>query len=438
VTWFVNGVQGGSSTVGTVSTSGLYTAPSSAPSGGSVTVMAKSVADSTKSASAAVTIATSSANVQHYYVSTTGSDTNSGSQSSPWKTIAHANSALTLGTNGTVVHVAPGTYSGSITTTRVGTSTARIRYISDQKWGARLIGGSSVMWSVKGSYTDIVGFEFDGSVYSSCCAIATYSATNVRILNNKIHDTAKSGNTTQNAVIALSADVSTTSLTYSNALIDGNLIYHNNGGASGSTPNNSGQHSIYSALSGDVISNNVIVDQGGGWCVTSWHKVGKWTVINNTLANCRNGGIVVGDDSATGILHNNDTIVNNVVVNSGNSTTGNGGINFRQCGTGNVVQNNLMYGNVPSNYVGSCGGATLGGTQTGSNFGTFQNYTGTGTGDYHLVSGSTAIDHGTQTCAAGATCIPTKDMDGSARPQGTATDLGAYESGTLNNTWPWQ
>ena len=55
VTWNVNGVAGGNSTVGTVSTSGLYTAPSTAPTS-PVTVAAVSVADATKSAQAAVTV----------------------------------------------------------------------------------------------------------------------------------------------------------------------------------------------------------------------------------------------------------------------------------------------------------------------------------------------------------------------------------------------
>jgi hypothetical protein len=56
VTWSVNGVQGGNTTVGTVSTSGLYTAPATVPSPPTVTVTATSVADPTKSASANVTI----------------------------------------------------------------------------------------------------------------------------------------------------------------------------------------------------------------------------------------------------------------------------------------------------------------------------------------------------------------------------------------------
>jgi len=56
VTWKVNGITGGNSTLGTISTQGTYNAPKSIPAGGTVQVSAVSVADSTKSASAIVTI----------------------------------------------------------------------------------------------------------------------------------------------------------------------------------------------------------------------------------------------------------------------------------------------------------------------------------------------------------------------------------------------
>lgn len=56
VTWQVNGVVGGNSTVGTISSSGVYTAPASVPAQPSLTVTAVSVADTTKSASATVTV----------------------------------------------------------------------------------------------------------------------------------------------------------------------------------------------------------------------------------------------------------------------------------------------------------------------------------------------------------------------------------------------
>src|SRR5437870_3372823 len=56
VTWQVNGVTGGNATVGTISSSGLYTAPGVVPNPATVTVTAVSQADATKSAAAQVTI----------------------------------------------------------------------------------------------------------------------------------------------------------------------------------------------------------------------------------------------------------------------------------------------------------------------------------------------------------------------------------------------
>jgi hypothetical protein len=56
VSWQVNGVTGGNSTVGTISTSGFYSAPSAVPSPATVTISAVSSADSSSSGSAQVTI----------------------------------------------------------------------------------------------------------------------------------------------------------------------------------------------------------------------------------------------------------------------------------------------------------------------------------------------------------------------------------------------
>jgi hypothetical protein len=56
ITWSVNQVAGGNSTTGTISSTGLYRAPSASPAGGSVTVAATSTASASVSASAAVAI----------------------------------------------------------------------------------------------------------------------------------------------------------------------------------------------------------------------------------------------------------------------------------------------------------------------------------------------------------------------------------------------
>jgi uncharacterized protein (DUF1800 family) len=56
VTWAVNGTAGGSSTLGTINSAGLYTAPFNLPATNTVTVTATSAADTTKSGSGAVTL----------------------------------------------------------------------------------------------------------------------------------------------------------------------------------------------------------------------------------------------------------------------------------------------------------------------------------------------------------------------------------------------
>ena len=56
VTWTVNTIAGGNSTVGTISATGMYTAPLIVPTANTVTVTATSVEDTTKSDSATVTL----------------------------------------------------------------------------------------------------------------------------------------------------------------------------------------------------------------------------------------------------------------------------------------------------------------------------------------------------------------------------------------------
>ncbi len=56
VTWTVNGVAGGNSTTGTIGATGVFTAPVIAPTANVVTVTATSVADTTKSANATITL----------------------------------------------------------------------------------------------------------------------------------------------------------------------------------------------------------------------------------------------------------------------------------------------------------------------------------------------------------------------------------------------
>src|SRR5271169_1357827 len=56
VTWSVNAVTGGNSTTGTISGSGLFTAPQNMPQVATVSVMATSIADPTANSTASATI----------------------------------------------------------------------------------------------------------------------------------------------------------------------------------------------------------------------------------------------------------------------------------------------------------------------------------------------------------------------------------------------
>ncbi|MFL5811953.1 MAG: DUF1565 domain-containing protein, partial [Bdellovibrionia bacterium] len=103
------------------------------------------------------------------YVSPAGSDSNSGTQSAPFKTITRASQSASAGTT---VHVAAGTYNVSapslgdsgIRTATSGTASAHIRFVSDPKNRAKIVmSGTGIAWNSTGSYVDIDGFEITGS-----------------------------------------------------------------------------------------------------------------------------------------------------------------------------------------------------------------------------------------------------------------------------------
>src|SRR5438270_13262023 len=100
------------------------------------------------------------------YVSTTGSDSNSGTQTSPFATILAASQAAQPGTT---VHVAAGTYYGGFQTTASGTSSAPIHYVSDTRWGASIVPSPSSTsefgWDQRGAYVTIDGFNVDRANY---------------------------------------------------------------------------------------------------------------------------------------------------------------------------------------------------------------------------------------------------------------------------------
>jgi hypothetical protein len=117
VVWEVNGVIGGNPAAGTITPSGVYTAPSVSPSPAIAIVTAVSEQTPAAAAVAVVSVGTGPA----YYVSTTGNDGNNGSFGSPWRTIQHAaNTAVA----GDTVYAMGGVYNEIVTFPNSGSATS--------------------------------------------------------------------------------------------------------------------------------------------------------------------------------------------------------------------------------------------------------------------------------------------------------------------------
>jgi uncharacterized protein DUF1565 len=410
VNWRVNGVSGGDSSTGTVSSSGMYTAPP-ATAKMSVTVTAVSNADTSKTANAAVTVSPAAAppptsSGPALYVSPSGNDSNDGSLAHPYATI---NKAANAATAGVTIHVAPGVYQ-AVTTSKTGTASQRIRYISDVQWGAKVMGtsNSEAVWMQDGSYVDLVGFDISGG---SRLGIEN-NGSNVRILGNYVHNIAGSCSSSGGA------GIDNANYSASNDDIIGNIV-GNIGPSIGSCNTVQG---IYLSNYGGVTANNIVFAVSA-WGIQMWHAATNATIINNTVFNCY-GGIVVGaGDSPGGVTADNTLVANNIVYKN----TGYGIYEYGATGTHNRYVSNLVTGNPTE--VALLNGLSATAMVTADP--QFVNYQANGTGDYHLKSTSPAINAGTSTSA------PVTDFSGGTRPVGGAWDIGAYEFGATPATWPW-
>lgn len=401
---------------GAVSSTGLYTAPSTS---GTYHVVATSQADPTKTATATVSVSATAppptanpwptTGTTQLYVSQSGSDSNPGTNALPFRTVSHAASVATAGT---VVHVAPGTY-GYVASTRSGTSSAPIVFVSDTKWGARIYAPGQVRaWMNTGDWVVIQGFEITGSQYSGITSTGSHG----RFRGNHIHHMAPPDCSRGGAGIELQNYSETDNDS------DGNVIHDINGGAGCGLI-----HGIYyQGPYGGRILNNVVY-RTSGWGIHLYHNANHILIANNTVFQNGHSGIIVGasltgNDVPPGI-DSGTVVANNIVV--GNST---GCIEENNSGRtyGNAYVDNTCYGNGGANAISLLpppsgqSWSTVSGTLTSDP--QFVNYQPDGSGDYRLRSSSPSANSGTSTGAPGY------DIDLAARPRGSAIDRGAYES----------
>jgi Abnormal spindle-like microcephaly-assoc'd, ASPM-SPD-2-Hydin/Protein of unknown function (DUF1565) len=347
-----------------------------------------------------------------YYVSPTGNDANSGSAASPWKTIQHAASVVTVGYT---VHVAPGTYTEQVTISNSGTASSHIRFISDTKWAA-LMRGTSVCrgaFFVAGSYVDIIGFDISNGAYTCTEVVGIMLGTWDRALGNKIHDLPVECSSQGGAAVGTHAN----GYTDHDNEVSGNVI--DNIQVASTCTDHSHAQGIYFAVPNGKAFNNVVSNVTAN-CVSSWHAATNLTVSGNTIMNCGGAGVSIGADGSAG-NDANSIVSDNIVRNSPYGFAENGAV------SGTRFINNLVFSDATNFKL-------LSGSQTGTVSGDPLNinYTGSAvTGDYHLQSTSPAKDAGTSTGA------PTKDIEGGSRPINALYDIGAYEYGSTPPTWPW-
>lgn len=229
-----------------------------------------------------------------YYVSPDGNDSRDGSSSHPFLSIQRAANAAV---QGDTVHVAPGIYSGGVTTTISGTASARIRFVSEEKWSARLVAdGLSGIWLNRGNYIDIEGFEISGR---SNQGILNYGSF-VRVINNYVHDI-------QIDCPSSGSGINHANYSGSDNETIGNLVQH-----IAPTPGCKSDHGpgIYHAnLRGSIVNNMVSYAREG---VHLWHAANAVAISGNILLHNRAAGILVGaGDTPGGITADNCVVTNN-------------------------------------------------------------------------------------------------------------------------------
>ena len=175
---------------------------------------------------------------------------------------------------------------------------------------------------------------------------------------------------------------------------------------------------VFSSTSRNIIRRNRIHDNGSfGIMLSSGSDNLAYNnvVYGNSVTYTGSGGIRTYDGCS------NCQIYNNTVYNNKNN-----GI-WVQSGNAGVVKNNISYRNSSSDYVDNAASTT----QSFNLFGSDPSFSSVSSSDFHLKTGSAALDRGTSLSS-----VFTTDFDGNDRPTGTAYDIGAFEYGTSNLTPP--
>ncbi len=359
---------------------------------------------------------TSNANYSNtYYVSATGSDSNPGTSSAPWATMAHAASTVS---GCALVLVEPGTYTVSsgrtAKITNSGTSTCHTAYVATT-YSSSILNTTNdnandpAIW-ITGSYVDLVGFDINNPM--GCMGV--YSNANyVNITYNRIHDVAN-GSGAYGCGNGVGGGGVLGAIGASNYNNWSDNVLWNVG-----TVGNHYTHGLYTSSTHNTLQNNIVYAAGGA-CIQAFHQPSYDVITNNTLVGCGYNGFLFGADS--GYSYSNSVFSNNAM-------SGNSGYDIDACGSACGVA--IGPGNTFSNNdTASSGGNNIGdlssvGQSLTNNINSAPNFVNVASpasgGNFDVNSGSPLITGGT------ANNAPKTDILGVTRNTADPS-IGAYEN----------
>lgn len=375
-----------------------------------------------------------------YYVATTGNNSNPGTSSKPFATIAYAVKKMV---GGETTYVRGGTYKDPVQFGKSGVkllaAPGELPIIDCQQQEQY----SGVLFQDGRSYTrPISNITIEGIEIRNCWhGVVMYNGNNIHLRRNKIHHNQAQGIHGNGK----------------NIIVDRNVIYRNgmfvkceNGGKTsiGTTLCNQ-HHGIYATGPNWAVTNNLIYDnlafgiqvagyplcrEGKEICFSkygyyykayytdeSYGGASSWLIANNTIAYNNYRGAI----SLWLRLTSNSRIINNIFYENSQKYPNAQGIEFVSPGQGHEIRNNICHATAPGSTICIEPNEKSYYVQS-NNITANPNFVNagpilSGTPNFKLKAGSPATNHGEKLREVKT------DFLGAPRPLGGVFDIGAYE-----------
>jgi hypothetical protein len=332
-----------------------------------------------------------------YYVSTSGKDSNPGTEAQPWRTPQKAIDAMQPGDQ---TYVKAGTYGRTVCDSSGGDGgSAGGGHVTLRAYGSDrpvLTASTDGVLAIGCDYLRVVGLVIKGpGVVGGTLVYGMSNSDHVQLIGNEVQGSVCQGIYTEEET----ADYE----------ILRNWIHNN-----GTSACDRQAHGIY--LQGDrhLVANNLIHDHPEGFGIQNYDYSRNVKIVGNTISHAGHGGIVVG---GSGCGPGGCKVAGTVVVGNILAYNGTYGIDRDSTApTSCSIHHNLAFQNGSASYDSGWPSGCLGANSTANPL-----FVNVGARNLRLQTGSPAID------AGDAAYMYSPAFDGVARPQGAGPDIGAYE-----------